>query len=187
MNKILVSILCVTFFLFFIPQPAHAHFLTTDGAINAILHVDPNDSPIPGEQANLYFIIDYGGLKKIFYLNQCNCVVTITQEGKQIFQQPLIDKSNPNRSIWGANVPFVFPERDVYHITLSGKPKQGYSFQSFTISWNFRVDEYAPISPPALQLNSAHKQSDPTFIYFVIGYLSIPLLTGVALYLAKRL
>ena len=149
MKKVLIGVVFSVFLFLFLPQMASAHFPAKDGEINAILHVDPNDSPIPGEQANLYFLIDYGSLKKIFYLNQCNCVVTITQEGKQIFRQQLIDKNNPNRSIWGANVPFVFPERDVYHITLSGKPLPKYSFQPFTVSWNFRVDEYAPISPLA--------------------------------------
>src|SRR6266404_1693029 len=138
MRKIFLGVVFLALFFFILPQMVYAHFLAIDREINAILHVDPNDSPIPGEQANLYLLIDYGGLKKIFYLNQCNCVVTISQEGKQIFKQQLIDKNNPNRSIWGANIPFVFPERDVYHITLSGKPKKGFSFQSFTVSWNFR-------------------------------------------------
>ena len=186
MRKLSVCLLFSVLFIFFIPQTAFAHFPATDGEIYAILHVDPNDSPIPTEQANLYFLITFANSKKTFYLNQCNCVVTVTQEGKQIFQQQLIDKNNPNRSIWGANVPFVFPQRDVYHITLSGKPLPGYTFRPFSVSWNFRVDEYPPISPIALQMQQLHRQSDPTFVYFALGFLGIILFTGVGVFLVKR-
>jgi hypothetical protein len=187
MKKILLSILFLTLLYFFVPQTVHAHFPATDKEIYAILHVDPNDSPIPGEQANLYFLITFGKSIKTFYLNQCNCVVTVTEEGKQIFQQQILDKNTPKNSIWGANVPFVFPQRDVYHIALSGKPLPGYTFQPFTVSWNFRVDEYPPISAPALQLQSLQKQqSDPTFVYFAIGFLGIIPLTGITLFFVIR-
>jgi hypothetical protein len=186
MKRILSSILFSLAFLFLLPQMAYAHFPATDGEITAILHVDPNDSPIPGAQANLYFLITFGSSKKTFYLNQCNCVVTVSEEGKQIFQQQLADNKTPKNSIWGANVPFVFPQRDVYHIALSGKPLSGYTFQPFTVSWNFRVDEYPSISVPALKLHSLQKQSDPSFIYFIVGFFGIFILTGTALFFVKR-
>lgn len=187
MKRILASIVFSLVFLFLFHRITYAHFPATDKEIYAILHVDPNDSPIPGEQANLYFLITFGSSKKTFYLNQCNCVVTVIEEGKQIFQQQLLDKNTPKNSIWGANVPFVFPERDVYHITLSGKPLSGYTFHPFSVSWNFRVDEYPPISAPALQLQSLQKQSDPSFTYFAIGFLSIIILTGITSFFVIRL
>ena len=120
------------------PNYSFAHFPATDGDMTVTLHVDPNDNPIPGQQANLYFLFDYA--RGNFSLTQCDCVVTITQQDKQILQQHLTQEHDSQPSIWGAHIPFIFPTNDVYHIVLRGKPVNGHDFKSFHLSWYFRVD-----------------------------------------------
>jgi hypothetical protein len=179
MKKIVLCVLFLASF-FFIPQYAFAHFLATDGTINLILHIDPGDDPIPGQQAHLYFDFSFVDKSKKFQLNQCNCIVTVFEQSKQIFQKPLIDTSSQYHSIWGADIPFVFPARDIYLIKLQGSPKVAGTFKPFLLSWFFRVEEYPQPTQPV------QGTSDPSFRYFAIGFLSIIVLTGVILFFVIR-
>jgi hypothetical protein len=180
MKKIVLCVLFVVSFFLFSPQYALAHFLATDGTINVILHVDPGDDPTPGQQAHLFFDFAFVDKIKKFQLNQCNCIVTVFEQSKQIFQKPLIDTSSPNHSIWGADIPFVFPARDIYLIKLQGSPKVSGTFKPFLLSWYFRVEEY----PSPTQ--SAQGGSDPSFRPFAIGFLSIIVFTGILLFFVVR-
>jgi len=120
------------------PPTVSAHFPATDGDIIVTLHIDPDDNPTPGEQANIYFLFDDSA--KRFKLSQCQCVVTISEQGKRLTQQNIYEKKYTHPSIWGTNMPYVFPSRDVYHIQIAGSPESGGTFQPFTVSWDFRVD-----------------------------------------------
>lgn len=126
-------------FLFVITPRVSAHFLNTVGDIGITLHVDPDDDPIPGKQAYLYFLFNNN-----FNLGACNCTITIKEQGKQIFQQQLVKEKVSKSSIWGTSIPYVFPQNDVYQIILSGQPKIKNIFQPFTTSWYFRVDSENP-------------------------------------------
>jgi hypothetical protein len=140
-----LSILVSGFIFFIFPTLTFAHFPATDGTTTVTLHVDPDDDPIPTKQANLYFLID--DKTKEFELSNCGCIVTITEQGKQIYQGQLLSNTDSTPSIWGEHVPFVFPKRDVYQISLTGKPLMPQAFQPFSVSWNFRVDQYPPAMP----------------------------------------
>jgi hypothetical protein len=129
----------------FSPVVTYAHFPATDGNMTVTLHVDPDDDPVPTKQANLYFLFD--DKTKKFTLANCNCVVTVTEQGKQIYQKSLAAYTSKTPSIWGAHAPFIFPNRDVYQISLKGEPKTKNAFQPFSLTWNFRVDQYPPVSP----------------------------------------
>jgi hypothetical protein len=164
--------------LFFsLPHTVYAHFPKTDGTITVVLHVDPNDDPIPGEQAHLYFL--FKDTDKKFQLSSCNCIVTVSEDGKEILHKQLTETRDNKASIWGANIPFTFPDRNVYQITLSGNSIPQDSFQSFKLSWYFRVDENN-ILGASTQENSS--DTDPNFIYFAVGFLSIPLIGGLGIF-----
>lgn len=186
MSKLLyfiIGFIAMEFFL--LPPSVYAHFPATDKTITVILHVDPDDSPTPGQQAFLYF--DFGDTTNRFKLENCLCTVLVSEENKIIYQQSLVEKTSKTPSIWGASLPFVFPRRDVYKISLSGKPSIQNAFQPFSLSWNFRVDQYPLVGGPTFRLSQPlQKQSDPTFIYFASGFLGIILIIGVSLFLAIR-
>ncbi len=138
-----LSILFLVCLFLFSPVITYAHFPSTEGDMTVTLHVDPNDDPIPTDQANLYFLFEDKAKK--FALAKCNCIVTVSEQGNQIYQKSLF--ANTGNSIWGARIPFIFPNRDVYQISLKGEPKTKNAFRPFSLQWNFRVDQYPPVSP----------------------------------------
>lgn len=178
MNKVFFFALALVFLLVS-PRFAYAHFEKHDRDITVELHVDPDDNPIPGEQSHLYFLFD--DKTKKFQLPQCNCIVSISEQGKQIYQQQLVEKKDTHPSIWGASMPFTFPRRDVYHITITGTPQTMDGFQKFTLSWDFRVDQNN-----VLGLSTQERPADPTFIYFMLGFLSIPILGGIGVFFIMK-
>lgn len=133
------SIFLSGYFLFF-PLQTFAHFPATDKNIIVVLHADPDDAPIPEQPATLYFLINDTTGK--FKLAQCDCTVRIFEQGKQIFSQKLTEQKTSKPSIWGASLPYSFPKRDVYKISMTGNPTIPNAFQPFNVSWNFRVDQY---------------------------------------------
>ncbi len=140
MGKHLSYSLLVIFSLFYFvfPKLAFAHFPKTDGDITVTLHIDPDDNPTPGKQANLYFLFDDSSSR--FYLPKCICILFVYEKNKQIYKHQLTDNKNSKFTIWGTATPFVFPTNDVYEILLTGKPYSGNVFQQFKLSWYFRVD-----------------------------------------------
>lgn len=175
----LIRFVCVhLIFIGFLSFPllTYAHFAATDGNITITMHVDPNDAPIPGKTAYLYFLFAFNDPAKKFHLNECNCIVAVSRQGKQIFQQRLMDTNNPHRSVWGADLPFVFPAKDIYLITLQGSPITPNAFKPFSLTWPFTFDQNT-------QKQVTADNSDPSFVYFVIGFFSIILLTGLGVLL----
>ncbi len=133
---IYLTVLSILFSM--LSHQAFAHFPATDNSMTVELHVDPDDNPTPGQQAYLYFLFD--DATKRFQLSQCNCVVSISEQGRQIYRQKLTEKKDTRPSIWGASLPYVFPQQDVYHIQVTGGPTVQNTFKPFDISWDFRVD-----------------------------------------------
>lgn len=155
-----------SFFFLFSQHTVYAHFPATDGNMTVTLHVDPNDDPTPRKQAHLYFLFD--DVTKKFQLANCTCTVSIAELGKQAYKQQLTDTRSSNPSIWGASMPYIFPERNVYHIVLTGTPKKAHAFQPFTVSWYFRVDT---VNPGLVQL-----QQGPSDIVVLVSALGVVIL-----------
>lgn len=177
------AVFCILFLiLFFIPQSAYAHFTETDGPIAVTLHIDPNDNPIPGKKANLYFL--FTDKTKAFHIIECNCTVIVTEQGKQIFQKPLSEQKSSHLSVWGTYIPMVFPHNDSYHISLTGKPQMKGSFPSFSVSWDFRVD---PKNPGIIDDDDV-KPSGLSDIQMLIGawVLGILVLAGIGIFFKKQ-
>lgn len=110
----------------------YAHVLSTDGSIGAILHINPDDSAQSGlpTSYDLWFT-DTGGTMR---LADCDCNVTVKNNDKTVGSKPLeatsdLDSSNT----------FTFPEPAVYALEVTGKPKNGASFQPFALSYSLRV------------------------------------------------
>jgi len=159
--------------IFFLPRTAYAHFTESDGSMAVTLHVDPNDDPIPGKKTNLYFL--FKDTTKVFHITDCNCVVTVTEQGKQIFQKPLNEQKSPHLAIWGTFVPIVFPKNDTYHIAVSGKSRTQDAFTPFSVFWNFRVD---PANPGIVDDDNPAQPSDLTvlIISWGIGIIAVVLI-----------
>lgn len=125
-------------FLFF-PSHVLAHFPATDKNVTVVLHVEPNDSPIPGQPVTLYFLVN--DANNSIKLSQCDCTLIITEHGKRLLSQSLHQQRETKPSIWEIQAPFNFPKRDEYTIALTGNPIEPAAFQPFTVLWDFPVTQ----------------------------------------------
>lgn len=118
--------------------PAFAHVLKTDNAIGAVMHVTPDDDPVAGDDTTFFFDIKDKNNK--FNSQACECTVTIFKGSEQIKQADLYQSGGTG----GLETPlftYVFPQRGIYVIQISGKPKIADAFQAFTIKYDLRVDK----------------------------------------------
>ncbi len=138
--KLLVCLLLVTWFIL-TPKLTWAHQLKADGSIGAIVHIDPQDDPIVGEQATFYFAIKDTEGK--FRPESCTCTGRILQNGQELFSADLFITGD--NQVTSPQFNFTFPEKGVYTIHVEGHPKEG-SFQPFTLNYDLRVDRISAIS-----------------------------------------
>lgn len=139
MRKRLQIIVGVAALLFFLGQPivSRAHDVRTDGAITVTLHIDPNDTPVAGDQKTA-LIFEVTDPAKKFDGDKCACELTITQAGRTIYQTALFQTNQPHSpAIVGVN--FVFPLRGSYVVAINGQPRPDASFQSFAIVYPVKV------------------------------------------------
>ena len=126
------------------PQYIFAHELATDKTIGAILHVDPDDDPIVGQQAGFFF--EFKDKKGRFDPQNCDCVFSVSENGKEVYSQALFQNTD-KPSLSNASVFYTFPTRDVYEVKVMGKPINGSSFQAFILSWDWRVSRIENSNP----------------------------------------
>ncbi len=109
-------------------QPVYAHVLKTDGDIGAVVHIDPEDDPIVGQETTVYFDIkDKSGKFKI---EDCSCIFIVKKNREEIYSRPLE----------GATGMYNFPEKNVYTLELHGTPKTAGQFNPFRLSYDVRVE-----------------------------------------------
>lgn len=141
-----------------VPPSVSAHILQADGNIGAVLHIDPQDDPVAGQQSAFFF--EFKDKTGKFSSWACNCTFAILQGGKELVIQPLFPASS-DASADTASVFFTFPKRDVYQIRVNGTPVTPNTFQPFTLTYDVRVarektgsttDEKKPFPPVAAVL-----------------------------------
>ncbi len=122
-----------------------AHFQEMDGSVSALVHIIPDDSPIVGEKSVVEFAITDSHGK--FDALQCNCSVSLRRNGSEIVTVPLSDTSSAQ---------LVFPQRGVYELILIGTPKDGSTFQPFSLSYDVRVsrEQTAPAYTNMMSISS---------------------------------
>ncbi|GEM_PF-1307400 len=158
MNKkiplLLFRILCFSFFFLildtqYIIPDAYAHILKTDGSIGAVLHIDPEDDPIAGQQAG--FFLEFKDRLGRFKPGNCDCKAVILAKGREIYSQPLIDQSSENGD--SATFTFTFPSKGEYQLKIDGSPREagkslgGGSFAPFELGYDIDVDREVQTGP----------------------------------------
>lgn len=143
------------------PNHVSAHMLATNGSIGGILHMNPEDDPIIGQQARLFF--EFKDRNGKFDPKNCSCTFAIVENGKEIYSQDLFQNST-NPSLDNASIVYTFPEKNVYTIKVSGKPYSNNSFSPFTLSWEIRVTREA---------SQSNTQNSGTKTMLLIGIASI--------------
>src|SRR5437667_6752587 len=114
MNKLLSFLFFIGILLVF-PKSVFAHFLAFDHTIGAVLHIDPNDDPIAGEQTSFFF--EFKDKENKFTPQNCDCTFLIVKNGQTIYSQPLF-ANNQNPRLTNASVLYTLPQKDVYEIKV---------------------------------------------------------------------
>ncbi|MEO1375649.1 MAG: hypothetical protein AAFW70_15310 [Cyanobacteria bacterium J06635_10] len=122
--------------------PASAHKIEADKDVGATLHIEPNDTPRAGEAAQAWFALTRKG-GKVIPLEQCNCQLAVYSEprktGEAPLAQPTLQPISAERyqGIPGAKI--TFPKPGAYQLELTGKPKNGITFQPFELKFDVTV------------------------------------------------
>jgi len=129
--------LLFTFCFLTLPPLVSAHVLESSGSIGAVLHIDPEDDPIVGQQASFFF--EFKDKQNKFNPANCTCTFSFLENGKKIFSQPLF-QSNTDSSLTTASVFYTFTQKDVYQVKVSGRPlMEKKAFEPFTLTYAIRV------------------------------------------------
>lgn len=136
------SILIIALALCFVtPAVVSAHVLKTDNTIGAVLHIRPDDAPIAN--TSVTYVLSFQKNGGNFSLKNCDCSVSYITNGKTIKRAPLVASS----SMSSENV-ITFPKPAVYVFRVTGAPKAGATFESFTLEYTVRVgDGHASTQP----------------------------------------
>lgn len=115
--------------------PAHAHYVKTEGPISVLFHIQPNDKPATNQRALIH--IYFTDLEKKFNGKNCECTLTIFENGQKLSQKQLFQDTE---DLYFSEVPFIFPRKSIYALEVTGAPINGATFQAFKTSYELRVD-----------------------------------------------
>lgn len=118
------------------PNTIEAHVLENTATVGAVLHVSPNDDPITGTQTELLFEVH--DTSKIFDPLKCNCTVMI-QKGEKIISATELVGYNSTDDSSTLKFIVVFPETDVYFVSLIATPYDKRDFTPFKLDYDIRV------------------------------------------------
>jgi len=152
MKKILIFLSIFSLFFIFSIH-VQAHVLKTDDNIGGVLHIDPEDDPVAGEQATFFFEMKDKTNK--FSAADCNCRVDVYENKNLIYSDAVTQGNSPSSSVLFA---YTFPQKDVYLVKLVGNPQTENSFQPFTLTYDILV---------ARESNSAKKTSVSVSHYLI--------------------
>lgn len=154
--------LCAVILAIIVGHTASAHVLKVDGTIGAILHINPDDSPVSGSPTS-YSILFKDTTNKLD-LENCGCHVEITQNNTIVSMSTLhiVDSSD-------ATGAYTFPSPGVYSLILIGSPNKESAFQSFKLTYLLRV------LPPS---GSGSTQPFPLSLGIGLGLMIMLLLIG---------
>ena len=117
------------------PALVLAHEIQSDKGISVLLHVEPNDDPVAGNEATFYFAINDSA--NHFNAAFCHCVVSVKAGKRIIFFHTNVYQHKT--SIYGVTDHFIFPSEGDYSVQLSGMPTNGHVFQPFAVSYDLGV------------------------------------------------
>ncbi len=142
---LLVNILLLGASLYYQTPKTWAHELKTEGAISALIHINPDEKPIAGQPSEILFLIN--DTEKKFKAEDCNCQASVTDNGEVVFSSSLFKGKTSYRGIFAPAIPYTFPHKGTYTVKLTGEPKNIGDFKSFSISYDIKIERDAT-SPP---------------------------------------
>ena len=169
-----------------LPLPAIAHNVKTSGNVAATFHIEPSHNPKVGETSQAWFALTKQG-GELVPLDRCNCTLKVKDTQQKTVLQPTLKPitAEQYQGIPGAEL--VFPKAGIYTLELSGAPKDGESFNPFTLSYDVTVQ--AGIAPQAPVQSSETSRPDAQAVSpatWLIPALAIDIFISSILWFVKR-
>jgi hypothetical protein len=118
------------------PLAAAAHVNETSGSITALLHVKPDDKPVAGQAAELWFNFDDS--KNKFAAPACDCRIVIKQGNRTLVDRPIAAREKQSQQV--IRVDYVFPYQAAYDVALMGSSRQTDGFKNLELDYTVVVD-----------------------------------------------
>lgn len=174
-GKITLSILIFfSIILAFHPAKALAHFVKADNGIGAVLHIDPEDDPIAGEQTTMF--LEFKDTAGKFDIANCICKVTITEADAELLGQSFEGAGGTEKL--SAVIPFTFPKKDIYKLKIEGTPKNANDFKAFTLNYDVRVARESERDGNTQDSKEEQSFWRPNIIYIAGGLIIAAFLAG---------
>lgn len=117
--------------------PALAHEIEKDGNVGALIHIEPDDAPVVGNNVTWFEVNQKGGIP--ITLKNCTCTLKVYagsyKEGAKAQSTPKLstDKNHLKATV-------NLPTDGAYTLVLTGKPRAGSDFNAFTLQWVVRAE-----------------------------------------------
>lgn len=141
-KKILLPLILLLVIILIPSRQTAAHELKTENDTSVLIHINPDDRAITGQESEILFLIS--DRDKKFAFENCDCRATIIFGTTTLLTQPLLASKTSYRGIFGPAVPFVFPHSGQYTIQLSAMPKTQNDFEGFNFSYEISVRDTPP-------------------------------------------
>jgi hypothetical protein len=179
MRKVALTFgLCLTLF-FTCATTTFAHVFLDDGAINVFSHIEPDDSPVVGSKAKLFFVVTDKENK--FDGRNCDCAISIQKtDGTVVYSQKLFAGKGDDEAT--ASLTYTFPEKAVYDLKITGTPKKDFHFQVFEVHRVIRVDRTVSFDEISTSTTSTTSKS----LYFMLFGLAFVAIVGLFAYEGRK-
>ncbi|GGJ31828.1 hypothetical protein [Deinococcus roseus] len=118
--------------------PALAHEVEKDGNVGALIHIEPDDAPVVGNNTTWFEVNQKGGIP--ITLKNCICTLKVYAGSyKAGVKAQSTPKLSTDKNHLKATV--NLPVSGAYTLVLSGKPRAGSDFNAFTLQWVVRAGE----------------------------------------------
>ena len=124
-------------FLFCNSPAAIAHQDYTAGAVTAMVHLEPNDSPQAGKPTSTWFHL-MGAHEQTIRLADCTCNLTVYDSQKQAIANPELSETTVAGHEHPLSASITFPSAGDYQMVLTGQSKSN-QFEPFELDVPVKV------------------------------------------------
>ncbi|MFO0702265.1 MAG: hypothetical protein U0514_00045 [Candidatus Andersenbacteria bacterium] len=168
----LVALLAAAALYGFLPQQTHAHELEESGAAGAVLHVEPNDSPVAEATSTISFVLT--NHDDDFSLEDCACTLRVLQGDLQLAELSPATAEKVEHGVFNLGYTYVFPAAGAYVLELAGTRKPNATFEEFLLHYDINA-----VQPQAAAISS-------TMVWLVAGGLVLVVLVVGLVELKRR-
>lgn len=150
-----------------------AHMMLGNQGIGAVLHIDPDDDPIARESAR--FFLEFKDAGDRLDLTACACTVSLRRQGKELFGGEISDGDIFSVGKTTLAFSYIFPDRDLYSLSIEGVPRGDTLFAPFQLNYDIRVareSKGAPKEPTVREFFVRHG----VHLYVFIGALILAII-----------